>query len=105
MQFPKLINNSTFIPLHFVGEALGDNVEYIHETRTIKITSSAAPKKEKLRVHFIDVGQGDSILIQFPLGQNMLIDAEDQNTVKAYIANQGIKRLDHVIATHPHADT
>ncbi len=35
----------------------------------------------------------------------MLIDAgEDQNTVKTYIANQGIKRLDHVIATHPHAD-
>ena len=101
----QLINSSTFIPLRFVGEALGDEVEYIHETRTIKITSSAIPKKEKLRVHFIDVGQGDSILIQFPSGQNMLIDAgEDQNTVKAYIANQGIKRLDHVIATHPHAD-
>lgn len=101
----QLINSSTFIPLRFVGEALGDNVEYIHETRTIKITSSTVSKKAKLRVHFIDVGQGDSILIQFPSGQNMLIDAgEDQNTVKAYITNQGIKKLDHVIATHPHAD-
>ena len=101
----QLINGSTFIPLRFVGEALGDKVEYIHETRTIKIISSEATKTEKLRIHFIDVGQGDAILIQFPSGQNMLIDAgEDQNTIKAYIANQGIKKIDHVIATHPHAD-
>ncbi len=116
----QLINNSTFIPLRFVGEALGDKVEYIQDTKTIKITTafkSAAPKaskeeaskevskKEKLKVHYIDVGQGDSILIQFPSGQSMLIDAgEDTNTVTSYLKSQGVKRIDHVIATHPHAD-
>ena len=65
----------------------------------------AATESELVKVHFIDVGQGDAILIQFPSGQNMLIDAgEDENTVATYIASQGITRLDHVIATHPHAD-
>ena len=101
----QLINGHTFIPLRFVSESLGDKVEYIPETRTIKITSSYIATKDKLRVHFIDVGQGDAILIQFPSGQNMLIDAgEDENIVASYIASQGIIRLDHVIATHPHAD-
>ncbi len=61
---------------------------------------------DKLKIHFIDVGQADSILIQ--QGDNaMLIDAgnnEDSETVKNYIANQGIKKLDYVVGTHPHED-
>ena len=61
---------------------------------------------DKLKIHFIDVGQADSILIQ--QGNNaMLIDAgnnEDSETVKNYIANQGIKKLDYVVGTHPHED-
>lgn len=61
---------------------------------------------DKLKVHFIDVGQADSILIQ--QGNNaMLIDAgnnEDSETVKNYIANQGITKLDYVVGTHPHED-
>lgn len=35
----------------------------------------------------------------------MLIDAgEIGNIVRDYISNQGIKRIDHIITTHPHAD-
>jgi len=60
----QLINGSTFIPLRFVGEALGDKVEYIPSINTIKVTSSVSvtPENVKLRVHFIDVGQGDCYL-------------------------------------------
>lgn len=62
---------------------------------------------EKLRVSYIYVGQGDSILIQIPNGKNILIDAgeNDQgNKVVSYLRSQGVKRLDVTIWTHPHAD-
>lgn len=58
-----------------------------------------------LRVHFIDVGQGDSILIQVPNGTTALIDGGSGNGMAlAYLRQQGITRLDVVIATHPHED-
>lgn len=60
-----------------------------------------------LKVHYIDVGQADSILVQLPSGQNMLIDAgnnADSNLVVNYLKSQGVKRLDYVIGTHPHED-
>lgn len=60
-----------------------------------------------LEVHVIDVGQGDSILVKLPNEKNMLIDAGDRNSgdgVAGYIENQGITKLDYVIATHPHED-
>lgn len=60
-----------------------------------------------LRVHFIDVGQADAILIQTPLGANILIDAGEKATapsLMAYLRKEGVTKLDHVIATHPHAD-
>lgn len=69
-------------------------------------SNSGVSVNNQLKVHFIDVGQGDSILIQ--QGNNsMLIDAGnngDSETVKNYIANQGITKLDYVIGTHPHED-
>ncbi|NLN19727.1 MAG: MBL fold metallo-hydrolase [Firmicutes bacterium] len=60
-----------------------------------------------LRVHFIDVGQADAILIQTPAGLNILIDAGEKRTatdLMDYLKEQGVKRLDYLIATHPHAD-
>jgi len=59
-----------------------------------------------LTVHFIDVGQGDSILIQIN-DKNMLIDAGDNragNTVVSYLKNNSVTELDVVVATHAHAD-
>lgn len=60
-----------------------------------------------LVVHFIDVGQGDSILIQTPAGKTMLIDAGPSDagaSVVSYVKGLGIRSLDVVVATHPHAD-
>jgi competence protein ComEC len=59
-----------------------------------------------LKVHFIDVGQGDCILIEDGTSA-MLIDAgnpENGPDIVSYIKKLGINRLDFVIATHPHAD-
>ncbi|OPX85767.1 ComEC/Rec2 family competence protein [Pelotomaculum sp. PtaB.Bin117] len=62
---------------------------------------------ENLKVHFLDVGQGDSILVQFPDGKNMLVDAganESAPTIINYLNSNGIKRLDYLVGTHPHED-
>ena len=60
-----------------------------------------------MAVHFIDVGQGDSILISMPTGENMLIDAGDNDkgeVVVDYLRSQGVERIDYLVGTHPHAD-
>ncbi len=67
----------------------------------------AEHKVESLfEVHYIDCGQGDSILLRSD-NQTMLIDAANNNDGRAivdYLKNQGIKKLDYVIGTHPDAD-
>lgn len=60
----------------------------------------------KLKVSFIDVGQGDSILIQAPSGKNVLIDGgktDATNTVESYLRSSSVTVLD-VIATHADSD-
>lgn len=62
---------------------------------------------EVLKVSFIDVGHADCELIQLPNGKNVLIDAgndNDADTIINYLKNQGVSRLDIIIATHPHGD-
>lgn len=57
-------------------------------------------------VHFIDVGQGDSILIRAK-DKTVLIDAGENGkgeTVLNYLREQNIEMLDYVIGTHPHSD-
>lgn len=75
---------------------------------------AAEPEKEPeaielqdLKAHFIDVGQGDSELVQLPDGKVMLIDAGEASagaTVVSYLQSQGIDKIDYLVATHPHAD-
>ncbi|ABN57640.1 MULTISPECIES: MBL fold metallo-hydrolase [Methanoculleus] len=59
-----------------------------------------------LVVHFIDVGQGDSILIEFR-DKTMLIDAGERGMgerVIAYLDERNVETLDVVVATHAHSD-
>ena len=60
-----------------------------------------------LQVHVIDVGQGDSTLIRLPDGATLLIDAGERDqgeTVMQYLQQQGIRRVDYLVGTHPHSD-
>ncbi|GAB6274951.1 MAG: DNA internalization-related competence protein ComEC/Rec2 [Peptococcaceae bacterium] len=77
---------------------------------------SAKNKDKELTVHFIDVGQGDSILIQTPQGKNMLLDTggwreefirEDgagNKVVVPYLRRLGIRKIDVLVLTHPDED-
>ncbi|MDD2955205.1 MAG: ComEC/Rec2 family competence protein [Oscillospiraceae bacterium] len=54
----------------------------------------------------LDVGQGESVLIQTK-EKNVLIDAAEKGEapgIISYLEECGVKKLDLVIATHPHAD-
>ena len=64
-------------------------------------------KNQEMRVHFLDVGQADSILIQLPNQKVMLIDGgnrDDGKGVVKYIKSAGINKIDYIVATHPHED-
>lgn len=69
--------------------------------------SKAEASTKNLKVHFIDVGQGDAIFVQAPRGKTMLVDGGSKasgDEVVAFLKEKGIKRLDYVVATHPDAD-
>ncbi len=72
-----------------------------------KQAETPSPQEGKAYVHYIDVGQGDSELIIADDGTTMLIDGGEYEygaVVKHYLNELGIKKLDYVIATHPHSD-
>ena len=60
----------------------------------------------QLKIHYINVGQGDSILITQG-NHNMLIDTgtnASTNSLMAYLDSQRIKKIDYLVLTHPHED-
>ena len=61
----------------------------------------------EVRVTVLDVGQGDSIFIELPDNRCMLIDSGESeygDTVADYISSAGYKKIDYLVATHPHTD-
>lgn len=69
--------------------------------------SESAFQKGMLNVHFLDVGQGDSIFIELPDEKTMLIDAGENyhgEGIKNYIGDCGYSKIDYLVATHPHSD-
>lgn len=62
---------------------------------------------KNLKVYFLDVGQGDSILIKTPYGQNILVDGGPDGAVLKKLGKEMSpldKKIDLIILTHPHAD-
>ena len=69
-------------------------------------TGDVILEDNEIMVSFIDVGQGDSILIR-SRSHAVLIDGgsfSQRNTVRRYLRDAGVRRLDYVVATHPHED-
>lgn len=63
------------------------------------------PVPDRLVVTFLDVGQGDSILIQTPEGATVLVDGgESSSILKTELLQRGVRKIDMLVLTHPHAD-
>jgi competence protein ComEC len=69
--------------------------------------------QKDLKLTFIDVGHGDSILIEFPSGKKMLIDGgglyEDRfdigkNVIAPFLWKKKIRKIDTLVLTHPDPD-
>ena len=71
------------------------------------------PASPDLRVTLIDVGQGESILVEFPGRRTMLVDGGGlagspfdvgERVVSPVLWRKGIRTIDHLVLTHPHPD-
>ena len=105
---PRRIGRNFFITIllvlafaliyHFAGDIILDT-----------FSTSLSPvvlADNEVMVTFIDVGQGDSILIRTRYNAVLIDSGEraERNTVRNYLRRAGVRRLDYVIATHPHSD-
>jgi len=83
------------------------NAFYYNDKHTMPTITTPVTVSGQLKLHFIDVGQADSILIQAPSGKVMLIDAGnngDTATITNYIKALGISKIDILLGSHPHED-
>lgn len=86
--------------------------QLLHSTQTQEPINVTVGKngntiiENKLKIHYIDVGQGDSILIQNESVAIVIDGGTDLSKGKLikYIQAQGVETLNYVIATHPHED-
>jgi competence protein ComEC len=76
--------------------------KYYHSLPKIR-----ARKDGELRMHFLNVGEGDCSIIEFPDGKTLLIDGGDVDGAKSilrYLNALKIDRLDYVLLTHTDTD-
>ncbi|GAB6159020.1 hypothetical protein JCM39194_22200 [Desulfotomaculum varum] len=95
---PLVQQGKAYLPLRFIAESLNYQVTYADG----KVNLQPLPLA---KIHFIDVGTGDAILIQLLNDRNILIDAGPTKggggTVITYLRNQGVKQLTLLLATTP----
>src|SRR6478752_7027312 len=69
------------------------------------LVPSLGSEQLPLRISFVDVGQGDGVLIQSPSGQNVVVDGgENPSRMREYLEGIGVAQVGLVIASHNHAD-
>ncbi len=80
-------------------------VKYLVLTFLLLMLVSCESPSERLTLTFIDVGQGDAVLIRSPSGQNVLYDGgRPAKEVLEYLQAVGVTSLELVIASHADAD-
>lgn len=90
------------LSIGLIGCGKANEIHYIDDNSNLETTVDVGNSK----VHFIDTGNSDSILIENN-NEFMLIDAgdnDDDEKVVSYLKNQGVSKLKYIVMTHPHAD-
>lgn len=98
-----------------INRALG--LEKINETEYNGTTASTVRKEsigDDLNVHFVDVGQGDACIVEFPDDKKMIIDGGDKDAKDALLtyidenirdkSGNKITYFDYAILTHTDSD-
>lgn len=88
------------------------NTRFIKPALILAIFITLVYHKPLLKIHVLNVGQGDSILIETPDKHNILIDTGPQlynyistrDKIIPYLKRLGYNKIDMIIITHPHMD-
>lgn len=87
--------------------------EHIGDFSYLDDFTIVTPTEDHLKVHFINIGQGDCIFIELPDKKTVLIDSGNKGNTSGtnnatiivdYIENLNYTTIDYVIATHQDAD-
>jgi competence protein ComEC len=77
------------------------------EDNNLRSKSVEITQNGELTISFIDVGQGDSILIKTPEDKYIMIDSgstNEKDKLYDYISKIGVNNFEVIVATHPHED-
>src|SRR5262249_42242083 len=74
------------------------------EQTTAPLLPRVGSRDGLVTVTFLDVGQGDAILIRSPEGKLALIDSGPSRDIVENLWSQGIRAIDLVVVTHQHGD-
>ncbi len=88
------------------GGVNSGNKESAEIEETSEPVAEAKDIKADLKITMLNVGQGDAFLIQTK-SQNILIDTSDsdeRDLLVSELEKAGVKTIDKMILTHPHAD-
>ncbi len=86
---------------------------YVYRQRTQPGEDASLLSDGEMRIHFVDVGQGDCIMIQLPDGKNMIIDGGDRGSDSVAAVNAYVDKLkggqeklvfDYLMLTHTDSD-
>lgn len=113
-EFNKKIFLTKFILIVVLGVIMGISCLFSSQIETAlgigKKSSSMSAKEEivdGLKVHYLDVGQGDCTFIQFPDDTTMMIDASIASYsehIIEYVQNLGVSQIDYFVLTHSDND-
>lgn len=104
------VSNSGYITTYMEGNA---NIYFNNKINDDYNTIIKLNTSKGIKVDYIDVGQGDAILVSLPNDEVMMIDAGaglyyDENiawqNIKNTLNKRGISTIDHLVITHNHGD-
>ncbi len=91
---PKIINNKTMIPVRFVAEEFGFDVQWVNDTRTVRITSPDTDEVRLTNVTLSTEGDTDCVFVQLDefVNPNVFkMEEPDRIVIDVYGARATIK--------------